>query len=283
MSAESNPTHKPDLTSFDVAHGAAAGAPTCTSCSREIRDVYHEANGAVICSPCRAKLQLELHGGSGAGRFGRALGFGLVGAVIGSVLWFAVLALFDMEIGLLAIVVGFLVGKGVHHGSRGRGGWKYQTLAIALTYSAIVVTYIPFMIKGMVEGQFDPAQFADSMAIAGVPAGDAVAEATLPSLLEAGLPEGADTVSSDVATQELLEANPPSTGFVVAYMLLGAVVLFAMAAAAPILAGFENIIGLLIIGFALYEAWSMNRRAELTLTGPYRVGVPRDGGDPAAA
>lgn len=283
MSTESSPVSKPDLTTFDIAQGAPAGPPSCTSCSKEIRDVYHEANGAVICSPCRANLQLGRAGGSGIDRFGRSLGFGLVGAAIGSVLWFAVLALFDMELGLLAIVVGFLVGKGVHMGSHGRGGWKYQTLAVVLTYSAIVVTYIPFIVKGMREGGFDPAQFADSMAVAGTPAGDAVVDGVMTPLVEASLPEGLDTATSDVAVQEIVEGSEPSAAFMLGAGLVVLIALFAMAAAAPILAGLDNIIGLLIIAFALYQAWGMNKRVELTLTGPYRVGVPRDAEGPAAA
>ena len=266
MSAESNPTHQPDLTSFDVAQGAPAGAPACTSCAREIRDVYHEANGAIICSPCRARLQLELHGGSGAARFGRALGFGLVGAAIGSAMWFAVLALFEIELGLLAIVVGFLVGKGVHMGARGRGGWPYQTLAIGLTYSAIVVTYIPFILQGMAEGGFDPSSIADSLAVAAAASGDSLALAGDPAIAGAAL-------DSTTAVQSLGAAG----------VLIGFLLLFVLAAASPILAGVENIIGLLIIGFALYQAWSMNKRTQIALTGPYRVGVPRDGGEPAAA
>jgi len=41
---------------------------------------------------------------------------------------------------------------------------------------------------------------------------------------------------------------------------------------APFLAGFENILGLVIIGFALFQAWKMNRRAPLAISGPYAVG-----------
>jgi hypothetical protein len=59
--------------------------------------------------------------------------------------------------------------------------------------------------------------------------------------------------------------------------LLGLVALLALAAAAPILAGFQNIVGMLIIGFALFEAWRQNQRLQLAITGPYRVGVKRDG------
>ena len=47
------------------------------------------------------------------------------------------------------------------------------------------------------------------------------------------------------------------------------VLVFAVALAAPFLAGAHNLIGLLIIGFALWEAWKFNRRRALPITGPY--------------
>jgi hypothetical protein len=47
--------------------------------------------------------------------------------------------------------------------------------------------------------------------------------------------------------------------------------LLPLAAAAP----FRSIFGLVIAGFALFEAWRLNTRAQLTITGPYRVGAAR--------
>jgi len=46
-----------------------------------------------------------------------------------------------------------------------------------------------------------------------------------------------------------------------------------LAFVAPFLAGFQNIIGLLIIGFGMYQAWNMNKRVRMTFNGPFRVGV----------
>jgi hypothetical protein len=54
--------------------------------------------------------------------------------------------------------------------------------------------------------------------------------------------------------------------------LLGIGALMLLAALIPILAGFSNIIGLLIIGIAVFEAWKLNRKATLDVSGPYRVG-----------
>jgi hypothetical protein len=55
-------------------------------------------------------------------------------------------------------------------------------------------------------------------------------------------------------------------------LFLGLVALILIAAATPFIAGFENILGLIIIGFALFQAWKMNRRVPLVVNGPYAVG-----------
>jgi hypothetical protein len=48
-----------------------------------------------------------------------------------------------------------------------------------------------------------------------------------------------------------------------------------LAALVPVFAGFENILFLVILGFTLFEAWRQNRRLDLAITGPYRVGQSR--------
>jgi hypothetical protein len=59
---------------------------------------------------------------------------------------------------------------------------------------------------------------------------------------------------------------PTGAALVVAF-----VVVCALSLAAPFLQGPQNIIGILIIGFALYEAWKLNRRVPLAVSGPFRV------------
>ena len=47
------------------------------------------------------------------------------------------------DLGLIAIVVGLLVGGAVKFGSAGRGGWFYQTMAMVLTYATISASIVP--------------------------------------------------------------------------------------------------------------------------------------------
>jgi len=55
------------------------------------------------------------------------------------------------------------------------------------------------------------------------------------------------------------------------------VVIGVIAMATPFLAGVENVIGILIIGFALYEAWRMNAYQPLVVEGPFKLGEEPSG------
>ena len=61
---------------------------------------------------------------------------------------------------------------------------------------------------------------------------------------------------------------------------LGVGALLLLVAALPFLTGVKNLIGLLIIGFGLWEAWKLNKRTDLSISGPYQVGAAAAGGLP---
>lgn len=63
------------------------------------------------------------------------------------------------------------------------------------------------------------------------------------------------------------QPDPPTgAGLVIAFVLA-----CGLSLAAPFLQGVQNLIGILILGFALYEAWKLNRRVPLAVSGPFRV------------
>jgi len=254
---------------FDRAEGAGAAGgtgATCAACNRAISDSYFEVNGKIVCPACRSRLAAEWNRGSSGGRFFKALVLGLFAGAVGAGIWFALLKLFNIELGLVAIVVGLLVGGAVRKGSNGRGGWAYQTLAMFITYSAIVSTYIPFILEGVRQSPVLQDSIAASPETAAKLVGDSISLAAD----SAGPALAAPTVPGDSL------ASVQSAGAL--GVVIGLVVLFAFAFATPVLLGFQNIIGMLIIAIALYEAWKMNKRAELAVTGPYRVAA---GGTPA--
>jgi hypothetical protein len=266
---------------FDTAepvggNGATARSLACTACNADISTSYYEVNGAIVCISCRAKLRAQLAGGgSGSARFAKALGFGLLAAAAGSALYYGILALTGYEIGLVAIAVGFIVGRAVNRGSQGRGGRSYQVLAVGLTYFAIVTTYIPFIVKAIRENP--PAVAADSTAK--TPTSDSSASTGVSVAVNTTAAQQGEPSAAPKATG----AGPTVKKITIGHALLALVALLALAAAAPILAGFENIIGMVIIGFALFEAWRQNQRLELAVTGPYQVGAKRDGAPSAEA
>jgi hypothetical protein len=226
-----------DKLQFDQAERATAA---CSACHQPLTDSYFVANGQVVCANCRNAVLAEWNRSSASGRFGKALGLGLLAATACAVVWYLVLKWTDTQWGILAIVVGFVVGTAVRKGSNGRGGWRYQTLAMLLTYTAIVSSYVPFIIQGLREGSRETQQAAAPT--------DSVAATTT----------AASTSSS--------AAVPGPLAVVVA--LIALVLLFY---ATPILTGIQSPIGLLIVGIALYEAWKFNRKAELKIAGPYQV------------
>ncbi len=270
------PAERP-LLQFDTAEPISGNATTtlldCTACGAAISTSYYEVSGAVVCVSCRAKIHAQIAGGSGSARFARAIGFGLLAAAAGSALYYAIVALTGYEIGLVAIAVGFLVGRAVNRGSHGRGGRSYQTLAVALTYFAIVTTYIPSIAKAIHDNP--SVVTADSTATPN--------SASSPSVSTAAANAAPEQQGAPIAAPAAKSTEPKAKQIKIGRALLSLAALLALAALAPILAGFQNIIGILIIGFALFEAWRQNQRLQLAITGPYRVGARRDGQSSAEA
>lgn len=164
--------------------------------------------------------------------------YGLGAAILGALIYYGVSATTGYEFGLIAVVVGLLVGKAVRKGSGSVGGPKYQALAIVLTYFSIASTYVPPLTK-----EFYAASEKQQKIEA-----DAVAQA----------PPGAPAPRPKV-----------HLGVVPFYAFM-----FVLALAAPVLGGFRNILGIIIMGIALWEAWKFNRRAVVKFTGPFSVATP---------
>jgi hypothetical protein len=217
------------------------GRLACSMCSIAIGDSYYQVNDQVVCPRCRHGLEAALAGESGSSRFARAVVFGSGAAALGAGIYYGILALTGYQFSLVAIVVGWLVGEAVRRGSRGRGGWAYQGLAVFLTYAAIVTTYIPYIIEAARQ--------------------EAVSE-TSAAAPSASPSEGGPAPGAEVQ-------DPPRPGEVLKAMAA----LFALALALPFLGGFQNILGLIIIGIGLYEAWRRNRAIVLEVAGPFQIGT----------
>ena len=245
---------------FDETDASSHAPPSCSACNGVIASSYYEAGGAVVCPPCKEAAELHASAGTGTGRLARAALYGLGGAIAGAALYYAIVALTGYEVGLVAIAVGWMVGRAVQIGSAERGGRLYQGLAVLLTYLAIVSTYVPFIVGSVAD---------DTTTVAEAPHDGGAESDGVTTGADAGLATAASTggAATDVGgTQADAAAMDPVS------VAAGLGLLLLIAMAAPFLAGFENIIGIAIIGFALYQAWQMNARRRVVFTGPYAIG-----------
>jgi hypothetical protein len=232
----------PDGLQFERAEFDQTPSIECAQCKTPLHGSYFDVNGQTVCERCRYAIEAALTSGSSSGRAFRAMGAGLGAAIGGAVLYYAIAAITGYAIGLIAIAVGYGVGVAVRWGSGGRGGRGYQILAVGLTYLAIVSTYIPPLIQDFREAQ----QQANASTTGGTTAATATTVSASPDATAAP-PRGAITIA------------------------LAIVVLLGIAVVLPFLGGFQNIIGIFIIAIGLWEAWKLNRRTEIVISGPHAI------------
>lgn len=67
----------------------------------------------------------------------RAILYGVAAALIGSGAWYAVVVVTDYKLGLVAVAVGWLVGKGVLLGAGNRGSRALQFVGGLLAFAAL--------------------------------------------------------------------------------------------------------------------------------------------------
>jgi hypothetical protein len=173
--------------------------------------------------------------------------YGAVAALGGCILYAAVAIITGWEFGLVAIVVGYMVGKAIRYASHGMGGRPQQILAVVLTYFAITTSYIPVLIYETVH---HPEQFARRHATKG-----------------GAVPSGAvESRNPDTAPQR--SSKPPMT-------MAGAIVMMLLlTAAAPffgLASGISGIITLFLIFIGMRQSWRLTARSEIPIMGPYHA------------
>ena len=249
-------------------------ARKCFICKGEIRDAYYSLNGKTACAACHARFVEQHTGGSGKERFLRAASYGLIAGVMGSAIYYAIIAFSGYQIGIISILVGWMVGKAVSNGSGRRGGWVYQLLAICLTYLSIVSSFVPLIVKKLHEQPSQnaavtvksrtakaPAATSGAAEIAAVQSGETKTE-------PAKTMEPADNLGNKEEHAAATRPAPVKIG------LLGFVILIFVALALPFIVGLHSPMMLIIIGIGLYEAWALNKRPVINITGPFPVTPP---------
>jgi hypothetical protein len=217
---------------------SASSAQTCVACKQPTGDTYYHAQGQVVCPPCAYRIENGQQAPPPLSLIRAAL-YGGAAALGGCTLYALVAIVLHAEIGLIAILVGWMVGKAIRHASYGLGGRPQQILAVTLTYFAITTSYIPVILYQVARN---------------------------PRLVEQR--QSAQTSGGQVRSDAPAQARPQmSLGAVLIYFLM-------LAAVAPFLSltsGIGGWISLFIIFIGLQRAWKLTERSDILLMGPYRA------------
>lgn len=132
---------------------AATPEVTCTVCREPIPTEYHTVNGQVVCGGCRRAVESAAEPPAGIMPVAIAGVYGFGAAIAGAAVYYAVLAIANLQIGIVAILIGYMVGYAVRKGAKGRGGLRFQILAVVLTYLSVALAYTPVVITEVVKSQ----------------------------------------------------------------------------------------------------------------------------------
>ena len=236
---------------------AAAPAVTCAVCGRSVGDEYFTANGKPICASCRQVVTTAAAPPRSVGPLLLAALFGLGASIAGAAIYYAVIAITNLEIGIVAILIGYMVGWAVRKGAGGRGGRRFQIVAVALTYWAVGLAYAPLAYKEVVKGKVSSSAQSDSTAANKPTIGERLGDTTRTVALDS-----AKNSKDEVSSRDALVA-------------LGA--LFLLIFALPVMSVVGSmpfgLLSALIIFIGLRQAWHMTGASRLEISGPYRVGT----------
>jgi hypothetical protein len=239
-----------DQPSFEKALYSLAPNPTtstpdqCSRCQQPIPGNYYRINGDLACESCARQATPNLPADSHAA-FTRAILYGIGAAIVGMIAY----ALFEIGtgivIGYLAIGVGYLVGKAMKVGSKGRGGRRYQIAAAILTYISVSMAAVPVAIYQYSKHHAPPATASSSASSSG----NATAPAPAPP-----------------------SANPSKVARNLGMLLVGLVGVGLASPFMELTEGFGGIIGLFILFLGIRAAWNLMAGHDFAtneISGPY--------------
>ena len=236
-------------------------AVVCVACKKAITTDYFHLNGKVTCASCRNAIESAVATPTGLGPFGRAAGLGLLAAIAGAAIYYGVIALLNLEIGIVAILIGYMVGWAVRKGANGRGGRRFQVLAIVLTYWAVGLAYLPIFLKA--SGKIEKSRVTASADSTAKIASDSAATSPA-TIAKSGDSAKTVTTAPSEAKEDKNESGTrdPRIFFYV----------FALPVIIITSGGASGLISAFIIAIGMRQAWQMTGAPALKISGPYRVG-----------
>ena len=227
----------------------APGPPAvvCTTCHATIGTMYYHINGNPFCGRCRATVEAIAETPRGLGPLLMAGLFGLGAGIAGAAIYYAVIAITNFEIGIVAILIGYMVGYSVRKSTQGRGGRRFQVLAAVLTYASVALAYMPIAVRQVMAADRTAHQAPAS---------------TESSVLTAEPATGQRAARERPTTGQFLFAVSTVVGLVLALPVLVVVASFP-----------SGLISAFIIFIGMRQAWRMTGAPTFEVLGPYRVGA----------
>lgn len=117
----------------------------CSMCQKEgTTDQFitlrgNKGQNVYLCPDCKVQANQAFEAETKDPNILRAILLGAVGALIGGVVWYAVAVAFELQIGYVALGLGYLVGLGVYIGAGRKRGRQLQIISVILVIIAIVV------------------------------------------------------------------------------------------------------------------------------------------------
>jgi hypothetical protein len=132
-----------DLHSADTTHCLECGISILPDESR------HETEEGAFCSPCFERLKYEVETivakqGEGINYVNAVLG-AVLGGLAGAVVWWGFTVVTKISFGLVAIVIGFAVGRGILMFTNGRRSRSLQGIAVAV--AAVAYGFASYLVN----------------------------------------------------------------------------------------------------------------------------------------
>jgi len=119
---------------------------TCAVCKQPFGAPYYSVNGHGVCARCLALLRAGQHGS-----FFKALALGTAAGAVGAAVYYAIRFMFKVDLALITLAIGIIVGIGVRRGAGGSRSNIYRAIAVGITWVAMCSTYVPDVLEGFRE------------------------------------------------------------------------------------------------------------------------------------
>jgi hypothetical protein len=249
---------------------------SCSECRAPMREKYFSLNERPICAKCCPKFARRIKRTDGAGAIWRVGLQGALVALVGVVALAVVITLFPPARIFLLIPIGYFIGKRMMSSLDGYSTRRYQYVAVSLTYLCFLIGFtIPAVreqrdaitrnaenrvkMKGTMATQTDAIR--EELAALNVQQGNSAEHL---SGEDSRLEEQAAAAQKKAAEEHI----GPGPGLALVLLLFSpffAMMQFGMMASA---------MGVMALGYALYQAWKQTdgQGMLLDLSGPFRVG-----------